>query len=49
MAANGIHASTGAMSATIGTSSSAANTAASGERAPASRFGMERLSEPQET
>ncbi len=49
IAGSGISASSGALSAARASSQSDANTAASGVRAPASRFGSERLSEPHET
>lgn len=49
MAAFGIYASSGALSAISNRSSSAENTAASGVRAPASRFGIDLFSEPQDT
>ncbi|MNY79767.1 hypothetical protein D3C86_2205550 [compost metagenome] len=48
IAAIGICASSGALSATSATSHSAENTLASGVRAPASKLGTERLSEPHE-
>ena len=49
IAASGIRPSTGAIAATSRSSQPEANTAAIGVRAPASRFGIERLSEPQDT
>ncbi len=49
IAGSGIRASSGALDAISSSSHSEANTAASGVRAPASRFGIERFSEPQET
>ncbi len=48
IAAIGICASSGALTATSATSHSAENTLASGVRAPASKLGTERLSEPHE-
>ena len=48
-AAIGICASTGALTATSPSSSSAENIDAIGVRAPVSRFGMERFIEPQDT
>ena len=47
--ASGISASKGALKASSASSHSDANTAASGVRAPASRLGSERFSEPQAT
>ena len=46
IAASGIRPSTGAIRATSSSSQIDANTAASGVRAPASKLGIERLSEP---
>ena len=49
MAGIGISASSGALTAMSSNSQSDANTAASGVRAPASRFGIDRFSEPHDT
>ena len=49
MAASGTQASQGAATATPTSSSTAASTPASGVRAPASRCGTDRFSEPQAT
>ena len=49
IAAIGISASSGALTAASSSSQSEANTAASGVRAPASRLGSDRFSEPHET
>ena len=49
IAAIGISASSGALTAASSSSQSEANTAASGVRAPASRLGNDRFSEPHET